>query len=82
MNGDAFLNKLANGKIDVVQLLLDKLKGQEINYCIIGGLAVNTYTDPIASLDIDLVLAVDNSEEFLEHIKNVFQISKFPHSIN
>jgi hypothetical protein len=82
MTEKTFLNKLANGKSDVIQLLLDKLKEQKIDYCIIGGLAVNAYTDPVASLDIDIVLAVKNSEKFLTQNKNIFQISKFPHSIN
>jgi hypothetical protein len=66
----------------VVQLLLDKLKDQKINYCIIGGLAVNAYADPVASLDLDLVLAVDDTEKFLEHTKNIFRINKFTHRIN
>lgn len=31
-------------------------------YCVIGGLAVNAYVDPVVSLDIDIVVAVDDIE--------------------
>ena len=82
MTEKTFLNKLANGKKDVIQLLLDQLEELKIDYCIIGGLAVNAYADPVASLDLDLVLTVRDTEKILEHVKNIFSINRFPHSIN
>ncbi len=36
MNGKTFLNSLANGKSDIVQLFLDNLKKLKIDYCLIG----------------------------------------------
>jgi len=82
MTGKKFLNNLANGKSDIVQLFLDILKELKIDYCAIGGLAVNAYAEPVASLDLDLVLAIEDTEKLLNHIKNVFIIEKFKHSIN
>lgn len=73
---------MANGKIDVIQFLLDKFKELNIDYCVIGGLAVNAYAEPVASLDIDLVLAVNDIEKFLKEIKKKYKVSKFPHGIN
>jgi len=77
-----FLNNLANGKIDVIQFLLDKFKELKIDYCVIGGLGVNAYAEPVASLYIDLVRAVNDIEKFLKEIKKNYKVSKFPHSIN
>src|SRR3972149_2891825 len=82
MTGKTFLNSIANGKSDIVQLLLDLLEELKIDYCLIGGLAVNAYAEPVASLDLDLVLAINDVEKFIEHVKNTFEISRFEHSIN
>ena len=82
MTEKAFLNKIANGKSDIIQLFLDKLDELKIDYCVIGGLAVNAYAEPVASLDLDIVLAIKDTEKLLSLIKNVFRIDKFKHSIN
>jgi hypothetical protein len=82
MTGKTFLNSIANGKSDIIQLLLDKLKELKIDYCLIGGLAVNAYAEPVASLDLDIVLAIDDIEKLIENVKSTFKISRFEHSIN
>jgi hypothetical protein len=82
MTEKVFLNSLANGKIDVVQLFLDKLIEFQIAYCVIGGLAVNAYAEPVASLDLDLVVTIEDVEKLLDNVKSIFNIDKFKHSIN
>jgi len=85
MTGKKFLNNLANGSSDVIQLFLDELKKLKIDYCVIGGLAVNAYAEPVASLDLDLVLAVEDIERLLKQISlpvGRFSVSKFTNSIN
>jgi hypothetical protein len=82
MTGKTFLNSIANGKSDIIQLLLDKLKELKIEYCLIGGLAVNAYAEPVASLDLDIVLAIDDIEKLIKNVKSTFKISRFEHSIN
>jgi hypothetical protein len=80
MTGKTFLNNIANDKKDILQLLLDKLNELEIDYCVIGGLAVNAYAEPVASLDI--VFTLNDIDKFLEKTKELFSITKFKHSIN
>jgi hypothetical protein len=41
MTDKEFINALANGKADVIQILLDLLEKTDTRYCLIGGLAVN-----------------------------------------
>jgi hypothetical protein len=48
MASKKFLNALANGKIDVIKEFLDLLAKLKIDYCLIGGLAVNAYAEPVS----------------------------------
>jgi len=85
MTSKKFLNTLANGKSDVIQLFLDQLELLNIDYCVIGGLAVNAYSEPVVSLDLDLVLAIKDIEKFLVQVtppNEKFSVTKFKHSIN
>lgn len=85
MTGKKFLNSLANGKSDVIQLFLNLLEELKIDYCVIGGLAVNAYAEPVASLDLDLVLTIGDIDKLLKQIessKEKFSVKKFTHSLN
>ncbi len=75
-----FFNRVANGKSDVIQVFLDTLARLNVDYCVIGGLAVNAYAEPVVSLD--LVIAADNAEKVCETVAGVFKVERFPHSVN
>ena len=81
MTSKEFLNSLANGSVDVIQQFLDLLDKLKIDYCIIGGLAVNAYADPVASLDLDFAITLDETDNLLESAGKLYSIEKFPHSI-
>jgi len=57
MTGKEFAKRIANGKSDIIQVLLDILSKTGSRYCLIGGLAVNAYVEPVVSLDLDIVAA-------------------------
>jgi hypothetical protein len=82
MTEKEFLKKISNGQTDIVKQFLDLLKKLKVDYCIIGGLAVNAYSEPVVSLDIDAVIVLDEIELLLDSVKKTFKIEKFPHSIN
>jgi hypothetical protein len=83
MIGKEFLNSLANGKSDILQLLLDILSETGTRYCIIGGLAVNAYVEPVASLDIDIVLAAHDVQNVVDAAKEQgWRVEQFEHSVN
>jgi hypothetical protein len=65
MIGKEFMKAVANGQIDILQLLFDALAETESAYCVIGGLAVNAYVEPVASLDLDIIVAAENVEELI-----------------
>jgi hypothetical protein len=53
-----------------------------IRYCVIGGQGVNAYAEPLVSLDLDLVIAVDQMDEAAALLESRFTVERFPHSLN
>jgi len=83
MTGKKFLNSLANGEIDAVQLLLEMLDECRAAYCVIGGLAVNAYTEPVVSLDLDLVVISDHIATLREiALGRDMKVQEFELSVN
>ncbi|MGA2092036.1 MAG: hypothetical protein ABSH16_01325 [Sedimentisphaerales bacterium] len=83
MTGKEFVNRLANGKSDIIQTLLDILSKTGSQYCLIGGLAVNAYVEPVVSLDLDIVSANETVDEICRAAKDAgLKVEHFEHSIN
>ena len=76
------MNKVANGKEDVLQQFLDLLNKLEVDYCAIGGLAVNAYVEPVVSLDLDIVVAANAIDGLCKAAEKMFTIKIFQHSLN
>lgn len=82
MNQKKFFNNVHNGKIDIVEIILDILDTNQIDYCIIGGLAVNAYVEPVVSLDMDIIITAAKINDLVESVRDKFSIDRHPHSIN
>ena len=83
MTGKEFINSLANGKSDIIQMLLDILEGTHSRYCLIGGLAVNAYVEPVVSLDLDIVAAVEDVNAICSKAtERGLRVERFEHSLN
>ena len=83
MTRKEFLNSLANGQSDIVQMLLDIIAETAIPYCVIGGLAVNAYVEPVVSLDVDMVIAAKDVEATCRAAeRRGLKVEQFEHSIN
>ncbi|KQC12030.1 MAG: hypothetical protein APR63_11860 [Desulfuromonas sp. SDB] len=82
MNQKQFFNNVSNDKFDVIDIILDALEKNNIDYCIIGGLAVNAYVEPVVSLDLDIIITADKINDLVETVRNIFSIEKHSHSIN
>ena len=53
------------------------------SYCLVGGLAVNCYVDPVYTLDADLVVHVGLLSRIQEELMRAgFQMEDHPHSLN
>ncbi len=69
-------------RTDFLDRLLAVLEDNSIDYCVIGGQGVNAYVDPLVSLDLDLVVSVEQVD-FAETLFSAeFTVRRFPHSLN
>ena len=82
MTKKEFMNSVSHGREDILQQMLDLLNKMKVDYCMIGGLAVNAYVEPVVSLDLDLVVVTAAIDNLLKTAEKIFNIEKFPHSIN
>lgn len=83
MTGKEFINAVAHGEADIIQVLLDILSQNNLSYCIVGGLAVNAYAEPVVSLDLDIVVIAGDIDLLCEKaLEQGLKIERFEHSIN
>ena len=82
MTAKTFFNNIANGKEDVIEYFLNVLNAAKTDYCVIGGLAVNAYAEPVVSLDLDIVVAIEKKAQIVEAMSGKFKVEQFPHSLN
>ncbi len=83
MMGKAFLNAVANGKVDVLQVFLEIIAETSAQYCVVGGLAVNAYAEPVVSLDLDIVVISENIDKVCKVAETrSLKIARFENSIN
>lgn len=83
MTHKTFMNVVANGKADILQLFLDVLAEIGSKYCVIGGLAVNAYVEPVVSLDLDIVVTTEDVGKISKKTEEKgFKVDYFKHSIN
>jgi hypothetical protein len=69
-------------RTDFLERLIALLAEHGIRYCVVGGQAVNAYAEPVVSLDLDLVIAVDQLPQAEELLREAFTVERFTHSLN
>lgn len=74
--------QVTEDRVDLLDQLLQLLQEHRIRYCVIGGQAVNAYAAPLISLDLDLVIALEQVEMAAALLAERFTVRRFPHSIN
>ena len=82
MTKKEFFKAVLNDEEDVIQIFLDVLSTAKVDYCVIGGLAVNAYAEPVVSLDLDIVVAINDIETTCKAVEAHFKIERFTHSVN
>lgn len=81
MNERQFFNAVTDSKEDILYKFLNILNKNKISYCVLGGVALNAYCEPILTLDFDCVV----SSSQLERLKNIlkkegFKFKSHPHT--
>lgn len=56
----AFWKAVIVDESNFLEAVIALLAENQIRYCVIGGQGVNAYVEPLVSLDLDLVVAVEH----------------------
>ncbi len=82
MDAINFRKKVTMDEDDLLGELIGMLRRHNIRFCVIGGQGVNAYVEPLVSLDLDLVIAMDQLETARQLLQDRFEVKEFPHSFN
>jgi hypothetical protein len=78
-----FLRRVTGGGGDLLGLLLEILERCGGRYCVIGGLGVNAYADPVVSLDLDIVVSAAQIDAVCRAAgEEGLAVERFAHSVN
>lgn len=77
-----FARRVLHEKKDILQEFLDILRARKIKFCVIGGLAVNAYVEPVVSLDLDIVVAAGQLNDLRGRLPAGFEVKGFANSLN
>src|SRR5947209_103400 len=82
MRATAFWKTVTADRSNFLDSLIALLDGHGIRYCVIGGQGVNAYVEPLVSLDLDLVIAVEQLPLMESLLRDRFEVERFPYSLN
>ena len=63
MRAQDFWRAVVADHTDFLSRVIELLTKHGIRYCVLGGQGVNAYVDPVVSLDLDVVIAVEQLPE-------------------
>lgn len=81
MQALAFWRTVTVDTSDVLGRVFDLFDRLGTRFCVIGGVAVNAYVEPVVTLDLDLVIASADVPDVERHLGG-FRVERFPHSVN
>lgn len=82
MRAAKFYRAVTMDRTDLLSRLLSLFERERIRYCIIGGLAVNAYVEPVVTLDLDVAIAPEQFDRTVSLLGDEFDVEEFPHSVN
>lgn len=82
MRAATFWKTVTLDRSNFLESLIGLLEEHRIPFCVIGGQGVNAYVEPLVSLDLDLVIAVDQLDRAEALLRGQFDVQVFPHSLN
>jgi hypothetical protein len=79
----AFFRAVTLDRSEALDRFLLLLETERAEWCVVGGLAVNAYVEPVVTLDMDVVIAAAAVERIAAAASaSGFRAEVFPHSIN
>jgi len=78
----AFWKAVVADKSNFLERVLGLIESAGFRYCVVGGVAVNAYADPVVTQDLDIVLAIEDLEKARQLLALEFRVEEFEHSLN
>lgn len=78
----AFWKAAVQDRSNFLERILALLAQNGIRYCVIGGVAVNAYSEPVVTLDLDVVVAADQVDRVRQLVAGEFRVRELPYSLN
>jgi len=82
MQATTFWKTVTMDRANLLESLIALLKEHSVQYCVVGGQAVNAYVEPLVSLELEIVVADHEFEPVTELLKQEFIVKAFPHGLN
>jgi len=82
MKAAQFWKAVAVDESNLLEEFVGLLETHGVRYCVIGGQAVNAYVEPLVSLDLDIVVAADQSAAIPTIVPADYRQERFPYSLN
>jgi Nucleotidyl transferase AbiEii toxin, Type IV TA system len=82
MQATTFWKTVTLDRSGFLDRLISILQGEGIQFCVVGGQAVNAYAEPVVSLDLDLVIAVEQFPQAEVLLGRAFRVERHPPSLN
>jgi len=80
MKALAFWKAVSVDRDNLLEHIIDFLAEHRIRYCVIDGQGINAYAEPVVSLDLDLVVAIDQVDYVERALASEFRVKRFSHS--
>ena len=82
MKASAYWKAVTVDREEFLGQLLQLLSATGVRYCVIGGLAVNAYAEPVVSLDLDVVVDLNQVETVVAALARRYAVERFGYTIN
>jgi hypothetical protein len=82
MRALTFWKRVIVDRSDMLERAIDLLRASGVPFCVVGGVAVNAYTEPVVTLDLDVVVAAEDVARIERAFAQEFKVERFPHSLN
>ena len=82
MQASQFWKVVVLDEANMLESLVSLFERHRVAYCVIEGQAVNAYVEPLVSMDLDVVMAVEDLERIRPILEERFRVESFRHSVN
>jgi hypothetical protein len=74
--------RAVDDKTEFIERIIGLLNDNDIRYCLIGGVALNAYVEPVFTADLDVAIAVEDLDRLRALVEPHFRVKEFEHSLN